>query len=353
MHAPSTTLKLARRQTINVTADSMVRARPLFEDGALPLVVEPELAGVDAPAWIERHGDALAGWLPRHGAILFRGFGIADEAAFHRAVAATGVRLMSYIEKATPREHLGRHIYTSTYFPQEYAIALHNELSYVKAWPGRIFFCCTAPAATGGATPLADVRRVLGRIDPAVRDEFHRRGWQLARCFGSGMGPSWRHAYAVESVDELERYLRAMDVSWQWLPNGWLRTRQVRPAIHTHPRTGDALWFNHVAFWHASSLHEPVRRRFEADFGVESLPYNTYYGDGGTIPDDVAAHLRDAYACETVAFPWRKGDFLIADNMLIAHGRAPFTGERRVLAAMGDAVELDAREMAALRERLA
>lgn len=63
MHAPSTLLKLARRQTINVTADSMVRARPLFEDGALPLVVEPELAGVDAPAWIERHGDALAGWL--------------------------------------------------------------------------------------------------------------------------------------------------------------------------------------------------------------------------------------------------------------------------------------------------
>ena len=347
------TLKLARRQAIQVTADSMVRTRPLFADGPLPLLVEPAVTGLDGAAWIERHREMLAGLLPRHGAILFRGFDFGDDAAFQRAVAATGVVLMNYIEKATPRQDLGQGIYTSTYFPPEYAIALHNELSYVKAWPGRIFFGCMVPSATQGETPLADVRRVLARIDPTVREEFRRRGWQLVRSFGSGMGPSWQHAYAVETVAELEGYLCAMEVAWQWLPNGWLRTRQVRPAIHTHPGTGEELWFNHIAFWHSSSLHEPVRTRFQADFGTENLPYNTYYGDGGIIPDDVAAHLRDAYDQETVAFPWQAGDFLMADNMLVAHGRAPFTGDRRVLAAMGDAVNLDAAAMAALKERLA
>lgn len=346
------TPKLARRQAIRVTAESMVRMRPLFEDGDLPLLVEPATPGVNGAAWIENHRHQLVELLLRHGAILFRGFGIVDEGAFHHAVAATGLRLMKYIEKATPREDLGHGIYTSTYFPQEFAIALHNELSYVKAWPGRIFFGCAVPAETGGETPLADVRRVLARIDPAVRDEFRHRGWQLVRTFGSGMGPSWQHSYAVESVAELESYLSGMAIDWQWLPNGWLRTRQVRPAIHVHPGTGEELWFNHIAFWHSSSLEESVRTRFEADFGVENLPYNTYYGDGAVIPDEIVRHLRDAYDEETVSFRWQSGDLLMIDNMLVAHGRSPFGGERRVLAAMGDAVDLDHAAMATLVERL-
>ena len=345
--------KMARRQAVQITAENMVRMRPLFETGMLPLLVEPAAADIDAAAWIESHKTQLSDLLARHGAILFRGFGLQDDEAFHRAVAATGVELMKYIEKATPREDLGRGVYTSTYFPQEFPIALHNELSYVKAWPGRIFFGCMIPAASGGETPLADIRRVLARIDPAVRDEFRARGWQLVRNFGSGIGPTWQHSYDVESVAELEAYLSAMSIGWQWLDNGWLRTRQVRPAIHVHPATGDELWFNHVAFWHSSSLEDGIRARFEADFGIENLPYNTYYGDGAVIPDDIAAHLRDAYDAETVSFLWQAGDLVMIDNMLVAHGRSSFGGKRLVLAAMGDAVALDPAALAAVTDRRA
>src|SRR3546814_6020811 len=137
-----------------------------------------------------------------------------------------------------------------------------------------------------------------------------------------------------------------MAIDWQWLPKGWLRTRQIRPAIHVHPGTGAELWFNHIAFWHSSSLEESVRARFEADFGVENLPYNTYYGDGAMIPDEIVRHLRGAYDEETVSFCWQSGDLLMIDNMLVAHGRSSFGGERRVLAAMGDAVDLDHAAMA-------
>jgi len=345
--------KLARRQAVEVKADSMVHMRPLFETGDLPLLIEPAAPGLDGATWIQSHRKQLAELLPRHGAILLRGFGFATDDAFHGAVAATGVQLMKYIEKATPREDLGAGIYTSTYFPQEFPIALHNELSYVKAWPGKIFFGCMIPSETEGETPIADVRRVLARIDPAVREEFRRRGWQLVRNFGSGIGPSWQHSYDVDSVPELESYLSGMSIGWQWLPNGWLRTRQVRPTIHVHPGTGEELWFNHVAFWHSSSLDDSIRARFEADFGIENLPYNTYYGDGAVIADDVAAHLREAYDRETVKFRWQAGDLVMIDNMLVAHGRSPFTGERRVLAAMGDGVALDAALMSALTGRLA
>src|SRR5262249_14514826 len=115
-----------------------------------------------------------------------------------------------------------------------------------------------------------------------------------------------------------------------------LRTRQVRPAIVKHPGTGESLWFNHVAFWHVSSLEERVRDAMLSIFKEEGLPYNTYYGGGGAIDPFVVEELREAYRRETVAFPWERGDLLLLDNMLVAHGRNPFQGQRKVLVAMGD-----------------
>jgi hypothetical protein len=60
-------------------------------------------------------------------------------------------------------------------------------------------------------------------------------------------------------------------------------------------------------------------------------------------------HLRAAYRRETVSFPWQKGDLLMLDNMLVAHARDPFSGPRRVLVGMAEAVDreqvlLDSRE---------
>ena len=36
----------------------------------------------------------------------------------------------------------------------------------------------------------------------------------------------------------------------------------------------------------------------------------------------------------TIAFQWLKGDALVLDNVLSMHGRAAFTGKRRILASM-------------------
>jgi alpha-ketoglutarate-dependent taurine dioxygenase len=46
--------------------------------------------------------------------------------------------------------------------------------------------------------------------------------------------------------------------------------------------------------------------------------------------------IRQAYRQETVAFPWQKGDLLMLDNMLVAHGRNPFSGERKVIVSMAE-----------------
>lgn len=68
--------------------------------------------------------------------------------------------------------------------------------------------------------------------------------------------------------------------------------------------------------------------------GPEELPYDTCFGDGTPISAQAVETIRAAIEAETDRFSWREGDVLMIDNMAVGHGRAPYTGERRILVAM-------------------
>ncbi len=70
--------------------------------------------------------------------------------------------------------------------------------------------------------------------------------------------------------------------------------------------------------------------------GHRTYDLNACFGDGPPIDDEAVFQVHNAYAMEAVEFPWQKGDILLLDNMLIAHGRNTFAGNREVLLAMGD-----------------
>ncbi len=181
------------------------------------------------------------------------------------------------------------------------------------------------------------MRKVYRLIDPEIRDRFEAKGgWMLVRNFNQRFGLPWQISYRVDSKDELERYFEQADISWEWLDGDALRTRQVRPVAEIHPKTRETVWFTHVAFWHASSLDPQVREVMLSDLGEEGLPYNTYYGDGTPIEEDVIRAIARAYDQATVKFPWQERDLTLLDNMLISHGRAPFEGPRKILTAMGE-----------------
>jgi alpha-ketoglutarate-dependent taurine dioxygenase len=323
-------------KAISVAQDDMVRLSQLPSGGTLPLVIEPNLEGLDLATWARSNAEFIEAQLLRHGGLLFRGFGVRGRDDFEQFLHALPIPLMHYMEGATPRVELHEKVYSSTEFPADQAIALHNELCYVMTWPMKIWFCCVKAAERGGETPIGDVRRVLQRLDPKIRRRFEEKGWMLLRNFGDGMGIPWQKSFRVETPAEAEDYFRRAKIEFEWKGPDRLRTRQVRPAITKHPRTGDLLWFNHIAFWHVSSLEPSLREMFLSELGEVNLPYNTYYGDGTPIEDSVAAELRAAYEEETVAFLWQEGDIMMLDNMLVAHGRKPFAGERKVLAAMGE-----------------
>ncbi|MCJ1678514.1 TauD/TfdA family dioxygenase [Streptomyces sp. APSN-46.1] len=287
--------------------------------------------------YIEENRDKLRSLLIEHGAVLLRGFGVGGVDGFDGVVRAfSGSAPLTYAERSSPRSTIKGQVYTSTDYPPDEEIFLHNENSYQAAWPHTLYFYCIEPALTRGATPLADIREVYRSIDPAVREEFERRGWRVVRNFHTDFGVPWQETFGTDDRAAVEEYCRGKGLAPLWRPDGGLRTTALRRAVHTHPVTGDSVWFNHATFFHVTSLAPEVREGLREIFPEEDLPTNTYYGDGGRIPDEVMDHLRSAYRAASTRFDWQRDDVLVVDNMLAAHGREPFTGPRKIAVAMAD-----------------
>lgn len=319
----------------------MVRTSYFDAGRRFPVVVEPTLPDLDLVAYASGSRSSLDDLLDLHGAVFLRGFSLGTVERFQQFVAAVSSGPLEYTERSSPRSQVSGKIYTSTDYPPNHPIFLHNEQSYNIQFPQRIIFYCVTPAARGGATPIADCRRVYAQIPDAIREKFARLGYLYVRNFGQGFGLPWQEAFQTEDRGAIETYCAEHRIELEWLDGGRLRTRQVRPAVAVHPRTGERIWFNHLTFFHVSTLVPAVRDALLAEFAEEDLPNNTYYGDGTPIEPEVLDTLRGIYAQETVSFPWRQGDVLMLDNMLAAHGREPYEGARKVVVGMADPVRWD------------
>lgn len=324
----------AQRRVISIASPSLVTVRPFYVDKSLPLLVEPAVAGVDLVAWAERNRALIEEYLESHGAILFRDFNVSTTTDFERFIRASAGELLEYADQTSPRHKVSGNVYTSTDYPAQQGIFLHNESSYAAVWPLRIFFFCVSAPDTGGETPIADVRKVLARIPAEIRQRFLAKGWMLARNFGVGLGLPWQTVFQTDDRNTVEDYCHAAGITFEWKGDGRLTTRQIRKAIVNHPRTREPVWFNHATFFHSSTAQPELRQMLLAQYGEQQLPYQTYYGDRSDIEDSTLELLRDAYRQETVSFSWQQGDILMLDNMLVAHGRNPFTGPRKIVAGM-------------------
>lgn len=304
-------------------------------DGRGPLLVQPPAGGAPR-TWLVENRELIDSLLLRHGAVVLRDFGIDSVSDFNRVVTQLSPSLLDYVNRSTPRTKLGGKLYTATEYPADRHIPLHNESSYADVWPAKIFFYSAVVADEGGETPVADSRAVLRRIDPAVRERFARTGVLYVRNFTQGIDLSWQDVFQTVDRSKVEEYGKEHGIEVEWRTDGpELTTRQKCQAVLAHPVTGEEVWFNQAHLFHLSALAEQERRSLVDELGEANVPRQAYYGDGAPIEPEVLEHIRDAYAQETVAFPWQRGDIMVLDNILFAHGRTPFRGSRKIVVAMG------------------
>jgi len=325
----------ARSKPVSLSRESLVRAARLFPERRLPLLITPSAPGIDLIDWAAASREYLTVCLAEHGGILFRDFNVRTTAEFERFIAAVSGETLEYNERSSPRSRVLSNIYTSTDYPPGQHIFVHNENSYKRSFNLKIFFFCETPAAQGGETPIADCRNVYQRISAGVRERFGEKGWMYVRNYGDGFGLDWPTAFQTDDKCAVEEHCRRNGIEARWSGGDHLRTHAVLPAVIKHPRTGEPVWFNHATFFHISTLESSIRDGLLGGFENESeLPINSYYGDGSAIEPETLEELREAYRQETVSFPWRRGDVLMLDNILVAHGRKPYEGERRIQVGM-------------------
>lgn len=320
----------------------------------LPLVVEPaeKMTLPELLDTLKTHHVDFRELLLKYGGLLFRNFPIQNEDDFASLIEAFGLgKFVDYIGGDSPRDKIKGGVYTSTEAPPSIKIPLHNELSFVKHYPKHIYFYCHVAPAKDGETIIADARKVLQSVDPQVRKKFQERKIRYVSCY---YGKSklmdalnkwqrshkpWKDVFETTNKTEVERKCHASEFDYKWNKHDWLQISQTRPATLVHPTTKEEVWFNQAHLYDFNPRLLGLWRYIGAKLFYlrkHTRLHEVFFGDGKKIDRSDLYHVMDALDKNTIYFPWKKGDVLVLDNVLAMHGRATFTGKRRILTAMTD-----------------
>jgi alpha-ketoglutarate-dependent taurine dioxygenase len=289
----------------------------------------PDLVG-----WLDALGPAqLTELLTERKALVFRGFDVPAE-GIEPVLDRLVPNRLPYVHGNSPRTRVSGNLYTSTEYPPQYTISMHNELSYAHRWPARLAFYCAKAADSGGATSVLDGELWLDSLDAEVRAAF-AGGIRYVQNLhdGYGFGKSWQDTFETDDRTAVDAFLRDSQAEWEWGPDG-LRVTQLRPATVKHPVTSAEVWFNQADQWHPAGLGGETSAELYDILSPDEFPQYVTFADGTPIPGAYVEHVLNRGLENAVDVDWRTGDVLLIDNILTAHGRRPFEGTRRVLVAM-------------------
>jgi alpha-ketoglutarate-dependent taurine dioxygenase len=326
-----------------------------------PIVWKPggdaSVASGDGRVW-DRIGlpvDRIQAVLSKHGGILVRSVGLDWSAAdVEQAILQVTPHLRDYIGGTSPRHPVHGKVMTATILPGEWSIPPHQEMAYTKTPPSFITFFCERPARIGGESTITDMRAVLAAIDSTIRQKFDRFGLQLRRVLPSietmrlkpGIQKPWSEVFATDDRRKVEDIVNNKGWKAEWLPGDTLRLWQdIVPAVVTHPITGESIWCNQAHFFSPACMMawaaEDGRR---ADYDAIKAAKKSHpemlddvlLGNGEPVLEDDALHIYRVLRQYEAELLLDHGDLLILDNLIFAHGRKPFTGDRRVLVVLSD-----------------
>lgn len=331
-----------KASVINAAENSLVAQSRLQEGSSFPCVFSPTLHGVDLVAWVEAEKTEVEQALSKYGAVLFRGFDVTSAEYFQRVATVLGEKPLTFEENIFPRREKDKNSQRAgTVFPNQLKLRWHNENSFDEArWTKKIMFYSHVPAQEGGQTPICDCRRMFQEIDPAVRSRFQQKGIAYVTNYYPGFGLSWQKQFNASNHDEVEAYCRKWHIECEWLEGDRLRTICRRPAIIHHPVTNEPLWFNVAQMWHISNQAPDILNAWQGSFAPQDYPANCLFGDGTPISVEEMQAIHRAYEKLETIFDWQRGDILVLDNLMVTHGRNPFTGPRELYVAMDKAFTL-------------
>ncbi len=312
----------------------------LFPEKCMPLVIQPSnKMGNSLKSlcnWLMDNREDILNELYKYGALLLRGFDLNNIKQFENCASIIGNSLTDYCGGDSPRDKLSSVVYTSTSYPPEYKISMHNEKSFSKIYPNLLFLFCDIPPDEGGETPILDGRKIYSLLDKNIIDKFMTKKLKYVMNLhdGYGIGKSWKECFETSDKNEVEKLLYKAQANFKWKIDGGLRIEETVDPIIKHPKTGEIVYFAQADQWHPSNLDKKTLHSMQLVISEEDFYHHCYYGDGSHIEIEYLEKIRNLTEKESISFQWEKGDFLVLDNILTLHGRYPYKGNRRILVAM-------------------
>lgn len=248
-----------------------------FDGNVLPLTYGPadssKRSAEELKHWIRTNRSRLVQQTNKHGAILFRGFDVTSAHQFADCLSGFGLQNMPYIGGAAVRTNVVDDlVFTANESPASEPIPFHHEMAQVPKPPSHVLFFCETAPESGGSTPLISSRAVCEYFSAKHPEYFAKvkeMGVKYIRVLpatddpSSPIGRSWKSTFLAETQAEAEANMEKLGTTWEWLPNGDLRTEtKVIAAIQTDGVTGKDTFFNSMvaAFlgWR-DSRNDPTR----------------------------------------------------------------------------------------------
>lgn len=305
-----------------------------------PLALECRASHVslqDVCNWIGNEREELIRRLGEHGAILFRGFGLATPEDFDDFVAAFELPNFPYNQSLSNAVRINwtERVFSANEAPPDVTIYFHHEMAQTPIFPAKLFFFCQVPAEEGGQTPICRSDVLFERLAnacPRFAQDCRDKGLQYTNVMPaendpkSGMGRSWQSTLGTPSREEAETRLSNLGYTWEWQSDGCLKaTSPVLPAVR-EVAPGRTVFFNQLIAAYQGwkdTRNDPSRAiRFGDGTALDRQAVN--------VATDVAEEL-------TFDVPWQQGDVVLIDNFLTMHGRRTFRGTRKVLASLAEA----------------
>jgi alpha-ketoglutarate-dependent taurine dioxygenase len=285
--------------------------------------------------WIRNHRDQIDDALWRDGCVLFRGFDVGGLDGFAACAAAACDGLYRHYGDL-PLASASEDVYFATPYPKHLEIQFHNEASHTPTWPSRQLFYCLEPAAEGGEWTLSDGRQVLDRLPPAMRDRFGAAGLVYRRRFLPGLDAPWQRFFQVESLEALKAKVEPTGHEIAVASENDVTVSYRTHAVLRVPERGTASWFNQILLHHPDALPQEVDAMLCRHFPRDAYPRTVFFGDGSPIPTEWVRTVGAVLAECSIRIATQRDDVLLVNNLLMAHGRRPYAGNRQVRVALGD-----------------
>lgn len=315
------------------------KIKKLNSEKFAPCVIELRNEDTQVIDFLRQNKECIEQLVYKNGAVLFRGGGIDNPANVQQV---SDIFFKHNIKSNTEHRPVtkGSSVQRPVDFAPSEFLLWHNENTFNHTFPAKAIFACELPATSGGQTPIVDSRVVYEDIEEKIRQEFVEKKVMYVRKYESHdfIGLGWKTIFATSDKNKVEGKCREKQIDFEWVDNT-LITRAIRPAVFVHPVTGEISWINQILHWHFHCLSSQVQADIKVLFEHEHLfPRNCYFGDGSKITNEYIDHIHSVYRKNHMEFDWEKGDLLLVDNILKAHSRNSYIGERKILVCFGDPI---------------